>query len=175
MTSTLTSTTGSTPTIACDADLAEYYEAMEQAYGRGQDDLIPGTFQLKRNLANDYLIDRQVQKTQTFTGIDGINTQDFALQEGMGRVPAWARSSIAPRSISAHRIARSSMMRRMLLEAIDNASQRGAASAGRRSGAAIAACARMKASCRPAPIGARLSAASLRRNGRLGLFFGWAE
>ncbi|HUK61083.1 MAG TPA: Rieske 2Fe-2S domain-containing protein [Stellaceae bacterium] len=64
----------------------EMQEAFEHNSGRGKDDLIPGTFKLKRNLANDYLIDRQVQKTQTFTGIDGINTQDFALQEGMGPI-----------------------------------------------------------------------------------------
>ncbi len=50
------------------------------------DDLIPGTFKLKKNMRNDYLIDRQVQKTQTYTGIDGINTQDMALQEGMGPI-----------------------------------------------------------------------------------------
>ncbi len=65
---------------------AEMSEAFEHSSGRGKDDLIPGTFKLKRNLSNDYLIDRRVQKTQTFTGIDGINTQDFALQEGMGPI-----------------------------------------------------------------------------------------
>jgi hypothetical protein len=54
--------------------------------GRGVDDHIPGTFQLKRNQTNDYQIDRQRQKTQTFTGIIGINTQDYALQEGMGPI-----------------------------------------------------------------------------------------
>jgi phthalate 4,5-dioxygenase len=65
---------------------AEMSEAFEHMSGRGKDDIIPGTFLPKRNLANDYLIDRQVQKTQTFTGIEGINTQDFALQEGMGPI-----------------------------------------------------------------------------------------
>jgi phthalate 4,5-dioxygenase oxygenase subunit len=50
--------------------------------GRGPDDLIDG-FYPKRNMANDYLIDRQRQKTVSFTGITGLNTQDFALQEGM--------------------------------------------------------------------------------------------
>ena len=30
------------------------------------------------------MIDRKVQKTQTYTGIKGLNTQDFALQEAMG-------------------------------------------------------------------------------------------
>jgi phthalate 4,5-dioxygenase oxygenase subunit len=64
----------------------EYAVALETQYGRGPDDLIPGTFKLKRNLRNDYLIDRQVQKTKSFTGIEGVNTQDMALQEGMGPI-----------------------------------------------------------------------------------------
>lgn len=64
----------------------ELREAFETSSGRGQDDLIPGTFMLKRNPSNDYLIDRRLQKTETFTGIEGINTQDFAIQEGMGPI-----------------------------------------------------------------------------------------
>ncbi len=71
------------PAVPFSAELAE---AFEHGSGRGKDDLIPGTFKLKRNPSNDYLIDRQAQKTQTFTGIDGINTQDFAIQEGMGPI-----------------------------------------------------------------------------------------
>lgn len=39
-----------------------------------------------QNLRNDYSIDRQIQKTRTNTGIKGTNTQDFALQEGMGPI-----------------------------------------------------------------------------------------
>jgi phthalate 4,5-dioxygenase oxygenase subunit len=62
----------------------EYVEEMEKSAGRGKDDLIPGTFKLKRNPTNDYLIDREMQKTSNFTGITGVNTQDFALQEAMG-------------------------------------------------------------------------------------------
>jgi hypothetical protein len=38
------------------------------------------------NKANDYLIDRAKQKTSSMTGINGINTQDLAVQEGMGIV-----------------------------------------------------------------------------------------
>jgi len=34
--------------------------------------------------ANNWLIDRQIQKTETFTGIEGINTQDRAVQEEHG-------------------------------------------------------------------------------------------
>jgi phthalate 4,5-dioxygenase oxygenase subunit len=71
------------PAIAISAEMAE---AFEHGSGRGQEDLIPGTFKLKRNPSNDYLIDRKLQKSRTFTGIDGINTQDFAIQEGMGPI-----------------------------------------------------------------------------------------
>jgi phthalate 4,5-dioxygenase len=63
----------------------EWYAQDESRFGRGDDDLLPG-FQLKRNASNDYLIDRQMQKTKNYTGIVGINTQDYALQEGMGNV-----------------------------------------------------------------------------------------
>jgi hypothetical protein len=37
-------------------------------------------------MSNDYLIDRQVQKTLTYTGIKGLGEQDFSVQEGMGRI-----------------------------------------------------------------------------------------
>ena len=62
----------------------EYVERLEFGYGRGHDDFIPGTFKLKASLENDYFIDRAKQKTESFTGIRGVNTQDVALQEGMG-------------------------------------------------------------------------------------------
>jgi hypothetical protein len=35
------------------------------------------------NRDNGWLIDREAQKTDTFTGIDGINAQDVAIQESM--------------------------------------------------------------------------------------------
>ena len=64
----------------------EFAEQFESFSGRGKEHLIPGTFKLKLNPSNKYEIDRQVQKTKTFTGIKGLNTQDFALQEGMGPI-----------------------------------------------------------------------------------------
>jgi len=64
----------------------DYAEQLEVMYGRGRDDYIPGTFKLKANLSNDYFIDRAEQKHTSFTGIKGINTQDVALQEGMGAI-----------------------------------------------------------------------------------------
>jgi phenylpropionate dioxygenase-like ring-hydroxylating dioxygenase large terminal subunit len=39
-----------------------------------------------RTRANDWLIDREVQRTRTYTGIDGVNTQDLAVQESMGPI-----------------------------------------------------------------------------------------
>jgi phenylpropionate dioxygenase-like ring-hydroxylating dioxygenase large terminal subunit len=57
----------------------------ERRFGRGPENVLPD-FTLRQNMANDYLIDRERQRTQSFTGIAGINTQDVALQEGMGRI-----------------------------------------------------------------------------------------
>jgi phthalate 4,5-dioxygenase len=95
----------------------EYIASFESFTGRGADDLIPGTFRLKRNLGNDYLIDRQLQKTSTFTGITGLNTQDFALQEGMGPIVDRSKEFLgsSDRAIVA--------MRRLLLEAIDDVAE----------------------------------------------------
>jgi nitrite reductase/ring-hydroxylating ferredoxin subunit len=39
-----------------------------------------------RNRDNDYLIDRQMQRTQNYTGISVIRTQDTAMTEGMGGI-----------------------------------------------------------------------------------------
>jgi phenylpropionate dioxygenase-like ring-hydroxylating dioxygenase large terminal subunit len=64
----------------------EHAIAYETHSGRGPADFVPGTYRLQRTLENDYLIDRELQRTKTFTGITGINTQDFALQEGMGPI-----------------------------------------------------------------------------------------
>jgi phenylpropionate dioxygenase-like ring-hydroxylating dioxygenase large terminal subunit len=47
-------------------------------------DIDPETFRSVRNSGNRYMIDRQVQRTQTYTGITGTNTQDRAVQESMG-------------------------------------------------------------------------------------------
>jgi phthalate 4,5-dioxygenase oxygenase subunit len=58
---------------------------VEVRAGRGPDDLTP-EYRAKRNKTNDYLIDRALQKTKSFTGITGVNTQDFALQEAMGPI-----------------------------------------------------------------------------------------
>jgi phenylpropionate dioxygenase-like ring-hydroxylating dioxygenase large terminal subunit len=43
-------------------------------------------FRKKRNMDNNWMIDREVQRTKTYTGIQGINTQDHAVQESMGPI-----------------------------------------------------------------------------------------
>jgi phthalate 4,5-dioxygenase oxygenase subunit len=90
----------------------EAVEKREKAAGRGKDDNIPGTFKLKRNASNDYMISRQMQKTENFTGIVGVNTQDFALQEGMEPICDRSKEFLgtSDKAIVA--------MRRILLEAI---------------------------------------------------------
>jgi phthalate 4,5-dioxygenase len=98
----------------------EWIESRETAMGRGKDDLIPGTFRLKRNPSNDYLIDRQMQKTQNYTGIFGVNTQDFALQEGMGAICDRSKEFLgsSDKAVVA--------MRRLLMEALDSVERGGA-------------------------------------------------
>ena len=73
---------------------AEYAEKLEEAYGRGRHEYVPGTFHMKANASNDYFIDRQVQKTVSFTGVRGINTQDMVVQEGMGPIVDRSRENV---------------------------------------------------------------------------------
>jgi phenylpropionate dioxygenase-like ring-hydroxylating dioxygenase large terminal subunit len=91
----------------------EWYAGDEARWGRGADDLIRGTFKLKKNLSNDFMIDRQMQKTKNFTGIVGLNTQDYALQEGMGKIVDRSKEHLGTtdKAIIA--------CRQLLLEAVD--------------------------------------------------------
>ncbi len=95
------------PKIPLDAAFAA---DAEDDYGRAPGEVLPD-LRLKRNAANDYMIDRNVQKTQTFTGIKGINTQDVAVQEGMGKIVDRSKEHLG--SIDRAIV----MMRRLLLEA----------------------------------------------------------
>ena len=63
----------------------DFMLTLEADYGRGPEDL-RSDLRLRKNLDNDFLIDRELQKRRSFTGIVGINTQDVAVQEGMGRI-----------------------------------------------------------------------------------------
>ena len=58
---------------------------LERSFGRGPEHVLPD-YSLRQNRDNDYLIDREAQRTTSFSGIAGVNTQDNALQEGMGPI-----------------------------------------------------------------------------------------
>jgi phenylpropionate dioxygenase-like ring-hydroxylating dioxygenase large terminal subunit len=61
----------------------DYIRKYEAGAGRGPD----GETRTRHRIrANDWLIDREVQRDKTFTGIQGVNTQDLAVQESMGRI-----------------------------------------------------------------------------------------
>jgi phthalate 4,5-dioxygenase oxygenase subunit len=86
-------------------------EAIEIRRGRG-----PGSqtedFRKVRNKSNDWHINRQAQKTKTFTGIQGINTQDHAVQESMGPIVDRRREHLGASDLAVIK------MRRLLLDSI---------------------------------------------------------
>ncbi len=97
-----------------------WYRDSEMPAGTGNDfgiDVDPETFRSLRNRSNRYMIDRQVQRTQTYTGIQGINTQDRAVQESMGAIAdrSLERLGTTDRAIIA--------ARRFLLQAVDAVAQ----------------------------------------------------
>jgi phenylpropionate dioxygenase-like ring-hydroxylating dioxygenase large terminal subunit len=61
-------------------------DRLERRLGNGPLDVDQTTFRSRKNRANNYLLDRRVQRTESFTGIDGVNVQDRAVQESMGTV-----------------------------------------------------------------------------------------
>jgi phthalate 4,5-dioxygenase len=70
-----------------------------------------GRFRLAGNNANDHLIDREVQRTRSFSGIDGIQPQDQAVQESMGEIVDRSFEHLAASDIMIARV------RRLLLRA----------------------------------------------------------
>ena len=71
-------------------------ERLESRLGNGPLDVDQTTFRGKRNRENNYLLDRQVQKYETFSGIDGINVQDRAVQESMGAIVDRSKEHLGP-------------------------------------------------------------------------------
>lgn len=62
-----------------------------------------------RNLRNDYLIDREDQKRNSFTGIQGVSEQDAAIQDSQGPIADRTREHLGPTDLGIVR------MRRLLL------------------------------------------------------------
>ena len=49
-----------------------------------------------RTKANNYLIDRQLQKTKSYTGIKGVSEQDAAVQDSQGPIADRTREHLGP-------------------------------------------------------------------------------
>ena len=94
------------------------FEEIERGYGRGPDDMLPN-YRSKGNRENDWLIDRQVQKYETFTGINGINAQDVAVQESMGAIVDRSRENLTRSDMAIIQA------RRLLLQAAQTVSDGG--------------------------------------------------
>src|SRR5262245_57891543 len=71
-------------------------DRLERRLGNGPLDVDQTTFRSRRNRDNNYLLDRKVQKNESYTGIDGINAQDRAIQESMGRIVDRSREHLGP-------------------------------------------------------------------------------
>jgi hypothetical protein len=94
-------------------------DRLERGLGNGPEDVDQQTFRSRKNRANNYLLDRQVQKTETFTGIDGINIQDRALQESMGPIVDRSKEHLGPADKAIIQA------RRLLLQAIKTTQEGG--------------------------------------------------
>jgi hypothetical protein len=94
-------------------------DRLERGSGNGPDHVDQTTFRSFRHKGNNWLIDRQVQKAETYTGIDGINTQDRGVQESMGPIVDRSREHLGPadRAII--------VARRLLLQAIKTVQEGG--------------------------------------------------
>jgi hypothetical protein len=53
-------------------------------------------YRLIANLGNGYLLDREKQRTRSYTGIEGFATQDAAMTESMGSITNRAEENLAP-------------------------------------------------------------------------------
>ena len=95
-----------------DSPLPSKAQRLEGTGNEWDVDIDRQTFIAKRNKGNDWLLDRQMQRTENFTGIVGVNTQDRALQETMGVIADRSneRLGTSDRAIIA--------MRKLLIEAI---------------------------------------------------------
>ena len=87
-------------------------EKEEEMNGNGPAFVDQTTFRGFGNRANDWLMDRELQRTDTFVGIQGVNAQDRAVQEAMGPIVDRSREHLGQtdRAII--------MTRKMLLKAM---------------------------------------------------------
>ena len=88
-------------------------ERLEKGLGNGPDAVDQSTFRSYASIDNGWNISREAQRTKSMTGIAGVNTQDRAIQESMGRVVDRSQEFLGPadRAIV--------VARQMLLQAVE--------------------------------------------------------
>jgi phenylpropionate dioxygenase-like ring-hydroxylating dioxygenase large terminal subunit len=75
------------------------------------------TMMRHRTRSNDWLQDRDVQRTKTYSGISGLNNQDLAVQESMGRVVDRSREHLGSTDRAVI------TCRQIMLDAVKNAAE----------------------------------------------------
>lgn len=68
----------------------------ERSLANGPDDVDQKTFRSFRQRENNWLLDRQMQRQENFSGIVGVNTQDRAVQEMQGRIADRTKEHLGP-------------------------------------------------------------------------------
>ena len=71
-----------------------------------------GRWRMASNESNDYLIDREMQRTQSYSGVEGLDIQDSMVQESMGAIAEHDKEHLVPSDLAVARI-----RRRLLLAA----------------------------------------------------------
>ena len=94
-------------------------EKDEEISGNGPAYVDPVTFRAAVNPRNNWLIDRDMQRKENFTGIQGVNAQDRAVQEAMGPIVNRSKEHLGQTDRAVI------MTRRMLLKAIDTVADGG--------------------------------------------------
>jgi len=87
-------------------------ESINRGSGNNFGTDIENGFRSVRNRSNDYMIDWEIQKHETFTGIRGVNVQDRAVQESMGRIVDRTKEFLGPSDMAIV------AMRKLLEEAV---------------------------------------------------------
>nr|ART40126.1 K163 [uncultured bacterium] len=65
-----------------------------------------GRWRMASNARNDYLIDREMQRTQSYSGIEGLDVQDSMVQESMGAIAEHDKEHLVPSDLAVARIRR---------------------------------------------------------------------
>jgi phthalate 4,5-dioxygenase oxygenase subunit len=83
-----------------------------------------GRWRLKANRGNDHLIDRAVQRAESFSGIEGLDIQDTAITESMGPVVDHEDETLVASDVMVARV------RRRMMAAIESLRDHGTAPPG---------------------------------------------